>query len=175
MWLTVVAGSFQCSSVLQGQGADCAVTQRGASELSGFWPEMEGKKERWGREQMKSRSLFSWFPPCWVASDSRIPLLLTLALLKTVVNLIPLYFRVLGKEADRTGNSLAVVLSQMVSLNLTLVNNVSINKLLKVSDFFFFFLFQGIWFWLWHLFLIGTLRDTTAMHFPQRMLWTHPI
>lgn len=139
MWLTVVAGSFQCSSVLQGQGADCAVTQRGASELSGFWPEMEGKKERWGREQMKSRSLFSWFPPCWVASDSRIPLLLTLALLKTVVNLIPLYFRVLGKEADRTGNSLAVVLSQMVSLNLTLVNNVSINKLLKVSDFFFFF------------------------------------
>lgn len=141
MWLTVVAGSFQRSSVLQGQGADCAVTQRGASELSGFWPEMEGKKERWGREQMKSRSLFSWFPPCWVASDSWIPLLLTLALLKTVVNLIPLYFRVLGKEADRTGNSLAVVLSLMVSLNLTLVNNVSINKLCsKYLIFFFSFL-----------------------------------
>ena len=103
---------------------------------------------------MKSRSLFSWLPPCWVASDSQIPLLLTLALLKTVVNLIPLYFRVLGKEADRTENSLTAVLSLMVSLNLTLVNNVSTKKLCS-TYLIFFFLFQGIWFWMWHLFLLG--------------------
>lgn len=103
---------------------------------------MEGTKERWGRGQMKSRSLFSWLPPCWVASDSRIPLLLTLALLKTVVNLMPLYFRVLGKEVDRTENSLTAVLSLMVSLNLTLVNSVSTNKLCsKYLIFFFFFFF----------------------------------
>lgn len=123
---------------------------------------------------MKSRSLFSWLPPCWVASDSQIPLLLTLALLKTVVNLIPLYFRVLGKEADRTENSLTAVLSLMVSLNLTLVNNVSTNKLCS-KYLIFFFSFSRYLILDVALVPVGTLRDTTAMHFPQRMLWTHLI
>ena len=89
---------------------------------------MEERRGGWG-EQMKSGSLFSRLPPYWVASNSWVPLPMTPEPLKTVVNLVPLYFRVLGKEADRTGNSLPAVLSLMASLDLILVNSVSINKL----------------------------------------------